>query len=183
MAAPAYVASFFQSRISKVIVWAEPKVAANCIALINKGLLPEDHVALENILYSPSFISKIHSSYVRALYPSPSLRSGAFPDECLSVSALRRLSLATPNKYFLNQEALGTPEVQMVCRFHLGRPVFPSKVPTCALCQGFLDPMGIHGAVCTPGGGPIRHHNRIRDFLASEFKRVSSTFAWDGGSL
>jgi hypothetical protein len=58
IAAPAYVASFFQSRNlqGNLLGSAPPEVDyQGCqVALINKGLLPEDHVVVENILSSPS---------------------------------------------------------------------------------------------------------------------------------
>jgi hypothetical protein len=43
--------------------------------------------------------------------------------------------------------------------------------------------MGIPGAACTHGSGPIRRHNCIRDFLASEFRKGSFEVRVEPGDL
>jgi len=70
---------------------------------------------------------------------------------------------------FLGQE-LSNQEFQNLCRYHLGIPIRLPKA--CVLCKAANDDFGDHSTICSKGTSLTRRHNRIRDYLANEFKKA-----------
>ena len=72
---------------------------------------------------------------------------------------------------YLNK-SLDYVSFQMLCRYHLGALIYPLSGKACSLCGGACDSYGDHASFCSTGGGLIRRHDRIRDYLAGEWRKA-----------
>lgn len=182
IAPAAYIASYMQSQglqcqlLRRSTLPLSPKVLAS-LEVINRPLnqdekmLPQVLTTWPNLNTLQQTLSfKVHDASLRKLY-------NAFGNNSRERSRLNSCRFSHSGDFlqllptYHLQQKFGNTELQMICRFHLGLSVFPG-LSNCSFCGQRMDQLGIHASVCSRGGGPIRRHDRIRDYLAAEFRKA-----------
>jgi hypothetical protein len=165
-----------QSQMIGVESLKMPFISRSCLDNINQGLSTSLQVLPHSFSELRNFNKLQHKlAHLIHLKTQTSLMASAKHPRNLAVlksSALKGsgdfLQLL-PSK-FLNQH-LESLDFQMLCRYRVGIPIYPQGTKTCQLCKGSCDGFGDHASYCSTGGGLIRRHDRIRDYLVSECRK------------
>ncbi len=177
----AFLASSFsslqlQSEMLGVESLKMPPISRSCLDNINQGLSSSLQVLPHSFSEKRTFNKLQHKlAHLTHLKTQQSLMDASKHPRKLAVLNASALNGSgdflqlLPSK-FLNQQ-LETLDFQMLCRYRIGIPIFPQGTKTCQLCKGSCDGFGDHASFCSTGGGLIRRHDRIRDYLASECRK------------
>ena len=180
----AFVASSFQSlALQSDLLQSESSLPVGDLALksldkINAGLAPSSQMLSQTLVGLPSYknlqhelMSRVNTQILSRVYENHSRNSRTLArlNGCRFNHANDFLRLLPTG--FLKQ-SLDSVSFQLLCRYHLGIPLYPLSGKACSLCGGSCDCFGDHASFCSTGGGLIRRHDRIRDYLAAEWRKA-----------